>query len=58
MALINCPECNKEISDKAETCPNCGVRLRPQKLLGSVSWGALFVMFLIGVACIVWGRYL
>lgn len=24
MALINCPECGKEISDKAEACPNCG----------------------------------
>ena len=24
MALIKCPECNKEISDKATTCPNCG----------------------------------
>lgn len=24
MALINCPECNKEVSDKAEACPNCG----------------------------------
>lgn len=24
MALINCPECNKEISDKVKTCPNCG----------------------------------
>lgn len=24
MALINCPECNKEISDKAYSCPNCG----------------------------------
>ena len=24
MALINCPECNKEISDKASNCPNCG----------------------------------
>lgn len=24
MALINCPECNKEISDKAISCPNCG----------------------------------
>jgi predicted amidophosphoribosyltransferase len=24
MALINCPECKKEISDKAEACPNCG----------------------------------
>ena len=24
MALINCSECGKEISDKALTCPNCG----------------------------------
>lgn len=24
MSLINCSECNKEISDKAEACPNCG----------------------------------
>lgn len=24
MAMINCPECGKEISDKAVTCPNCG----------------------------------
>lgn len=24
MALINCPECNKEISDKAAACPHCG----------------------------------
>ncbi len=24
MALINCPECGTEISDKAKSCPNCG----------------------------------
>jgi hypothetical protein len=24
MSLIKCPECNKEISDKAKSCPNCG----------------------------------
>ena len=24
MALIKCPECNKEISDKAISCPQCG----------------------------------
>lgn len=27
MALIHCPECNKEISSSAETCPNCGYPL-------------------------------
>ena len=25
--LINCPECNKEVSDKAEICPNCGFKI-------------------------------
>ena len=24
MSLINCPECDKEVSEKAPTCPNCG----------------------------------
>lgn len=24
MAIINCPECQTEISDKAENCPKCG----------------------------------
>lgn len=27
MALINCPECGKEISDKAVNCPSCGYPL-------------------------------
>lgn len=31
MALIKCPECGKELSDKATSCPNCGVPLNNQK---------------------------
>jgi hypothetical protein len=27
MALIPCPECGSEVSDKAPTCPKCGVPL-------------------------------
>ncbi len=27
MSMINCPECKKEISDKALVCPNCGYPL-------------------------------
>jgi len=27
MALIHCPECNREISDRAAMCPNCGYPL-------------------------------
>ena len=28
MALIKCPECGQEISDKAFTCPKCGNPLK------------------------------
>jgi len=28
MALIDCPECKQQISDKASSCPNCGVQIQ------------------------------
>ena len=28
MALINCPECNKQVSDNAKSCPDCGFPIR------------------------------
>ena len=28
MALIKCPECGKEISDKAKNCPSCGCKIK------------------------------
>ena len=28
MALIKCPECGAEVSDKAEACPKCGYPIR------------------------------
>lgn len=30
MALIKCAECNREISDKAQTCPGCGAPVASQ----------------------------
>lgn len=30
MALIKCPECDKELSDKAKSCPHCGCPLIKQ----------------------------
>lgn len=35
MSLIKCPECGKEISDKANACPNCGnpMNQQPQQVL-------------------------
>ena len=28
MSLISCPECNKQFSDQAHSCPSCGYPLR------------------------------
>ena len=30
MALIECPECHKEISDKALACPHCGYPIKQE----------------------------
>lgn len=32
MALINCPECGKEISDKASSCLNCWCPINNKKV--------------------------
>ena len=29
MALIKCPECGTEVSDKAEKCPKCAYPIKP-----------------------------
>lgn len=31
MALIKCPECDKEISDTVKKCPNCGYNLKSKE---------------------------
>lgn len=28
MALIKCPECNRDVSENAEICPNCGLSIK------------------------------
>lgn len=46
MALMRCKECKKEVSNKADKCPNCGA---PVKKAGSVvGIGCLFVILVIG----------
>ena len=32
MALIQCPECKKKVSDTATSCPKCGWQLTPEKV--------------------------
>ena len=39
MALIECYECEKEISDKAPACPHCGAPRREDHKWASISAG-------------------
>lgn len=36
MALILCPECFKQVSDKAEACPSCGFPIEQEKALQQI----------------------
>ena len=60
MALVNCPECNESISEKASVCPHCGYPMKPeeepvqyelQKNVASDSRGAAFMR---AIAWIIW----
>ena len=44
MSMINCPECGKEISDKAKKCPNCGYRIENTF---NIKWVSILVILLI-----------
>ncbi len=59
MALINCPECKKKVSEKAATCPSCGyaiaaniqeVRKKEKAEAKSALSGCLiFIIMIVGV---------
>lgn len=36
MALVTCPECNREISDQAGACPHCGLPMAKNEAVGKV----------------------
>lgn len=53
MAIINCPECQNEVSNSALKCPKCGVQLRELKrgFFGNLfKWG--FILF--NILMVVW----
>jgi len=53
MALINCPECGKEISDTSKLCPNCGHKRKktkkPMKYKKQIIVIAILFICIIGV---------
>lgn len=36
MAMVNCENCGAEISDKASTCPKCGIKIKKKSLLSRI----------------------
>ena len=48
MALTNCPECSKEISDRVKNCPHCGYPLvEDAKVFGVGKYGKVKIIGLI-----------
>ncbi len=51
MAMIKCRECGKEISSRAEVCPNCGAKTRygVQSSEGKVAGWILIIGIILGL---------
>ena len=60
MALINCPECGKEVSDQAPACIHCGYPLQAaggrtpvkgetRKSVNPTKWMIIFTMLFMAV---------
>lgn len=47
MALVQCPECNREVSDQATACPKCGHPLRES------SGGNRLLYFAVGIILLI-----
>lgn len=60
MALINCPECGKEISDTSENCIHCGYVVHPEKKQQSkrkrliLVWSVIIALALVAVVGVLW----
>lgn len=54
MALIKCPECGNQVSDKAATCPHCGVAIAGQTpvLRRRNSRNVLIVAFVVSLVIV------
>ncbi len=53
MALTHCPECKKEISSTAKSCPHCGYHPKKKGCITYVLYlfGAIFLLFIITNKC-------
>lgn len=53
MALINCPECSTQVSNKADKCPNCAYPLKTESNVKSE--GCFLQTMNFGCALVVYG---
>jgi hypothetical protein len=62
MAIISCPECSKDISDKALTCPHCGVSVKKNqdKKINNIALTVVLAIaasvLVYGFAATIWGK--
>lgn len=60
MALVKCPECGHEVSDKAAACPNCGYEMAQKSwavrnsIYAYTSWYIFVCEIFLGAALMVW----
>lgn len=50
MALINCPECSTQVSEKAVSCPSCGCPIAGQAVNAAYNAPAASVFQVVSVA--------
>lgn len=56
--IVNCKDCNKEVSKRAKTCPHCGVSYPAPGEGERIKWGTGIIMaFLIMYALMVIGEF-
>lgn len=53
MALIKCPECEKEISDTIKKCPNCGYKIKKTSKKAIVAIISALIVVLVGITTFV-----
>jgi ribosomal protein L37E len=55
MAIINCPECGKEISNTAKSCPHCGYDIKKAKNIKFFKKISICVLCLVLLLTAYWG---
>ena len=53
MAMIKCPECGNEISDKAKACPICGCPIKTEKLKRNLPKKVIAIMSVVIIIVLV-----